>query len=201
MIERGEKVLVKGESGSGKSTLIRAMAGLWPWGSGRILRPADAKVAFMPQHPYIPLGSLRHALVYPAAKTDHDDETIRTALKKCGLSHLIGQLDDEENWSRILSGGEQQRVAFARVLINPPDLIIMDEATSALDELSQARVMDFLNNELAAATVISVGHRPGLEAYHTGEISLVRTLGEIQAHVEQKRYRLARNLWGRLRGH
>lgn len=200
VIEPGERVLVKGESGSGKSTMIRAMAGLWPWGSGQILRPEGADVAFMPQRPYIPLGSLRHALVYPVSETERDDATIREALHKTGLDHLIERLDDEDQWARILSGGEQQRVAFARLLINKPDVIIMDEATSALDELSQARVMDFLSNELAGTTVISVGHRPGLEAYHTREISLVRAPGEVHAHAQQKRYRFARNLWGALRG-
>ncbi|MDB5508573.1 MAG: hypothetical protein JWL93_1042 [Hyphomicrobiales bacterium] len=200
VIEPGEKVLVKGESGSGKSTLIRAMAGLWPWGYGRILRPVGASIAFMPQKPYIPLGSLRHALGYPATDVVHDDAAIREALGKTGLTHLIERLDAEEQWSRILSGGEQQRLAFARILINRPDIIIMDEATSALDELSQARVMGFLNDELVESTVISVGHRPGLEDYHTREISLVRQLGQGPAEARQKRYPLARKLWGKLRG-
>lgn len=200
VIEPGEKVLVKGESGSGKSTMIRAMAGLWPWGYGRILRPVGAEIAFMPQKPYIPLGSLRRALAYPANDNKHDDATIHEALRKTGLSHLIEKLDEEENWSRILSGGEQQRLAFARVLINLPDIIIMDEATSALDELSQARVMEFLNHELEHATVISVGHRPGLEAYHTREIALVRQPGQTHVEAQQKRYRFARKIWGKLRG-
>lgn len=200
VIEPGEKVLVKGESGSGKSTMIRAMAGLWPWGTGRILRPVGAQIAFMPQKPYIPLGSLRHALAYPASDVVHDDAVVHDALRKTGLQHLIERLDDEEQWSRILSGGEQQRLAFARILITHPDVIIMDEATSALDELSQERVMGFLNDELVDATVISVGHRPGLEAYHTREISLVRKPGEVHARAEHKRYRTVRKILGRLRG-
>jgi putative ATP-binding cassette transporter len=199
VIGPGEKVLVKGESGSGKSTLIRAMAGLWPWGSGRILRPDGADIAFMPQRPYIPLGTLRHALHYPHADVTGDDEQIHEALRKTGLTHLASRLDEDAQWSRILSGGEQQRVAFARLLIHPPDIIIMDEATSALDELSQARVMDFLKDELAAATVLSVGHRPGLEAWHTREISLVRAPGEVHAHAEERRYPLARKIIKRLR--
>ncbi len=200
VVEPGEKVLVKGESGSGKSTLIRAMAGLWPWGSGKILRPVGAEIAFMPQRPYIPLGTLRHALLYPATAQTRDDDTIRMALRKTGLIHLADKLDEDAPWSRILSGGEQQRIAFARLLINPPDIIIMDEATSALDELSQARVMDFLKDELAAATVITVGHRPGLEAWHTREIRLVRTPGEVHAHAEERRYPLAQKILKRLRG-
>jgi putative ATP-binding cassette transporter len=201
-IEPGEKVLLKGESGSGKSTLIRAMAGLWPWGSGRILRPAHADIAFMPQRPYIPLGTLRHALLYPSATHFPDDDVrIREALRKTGLVHLVEKLDEDAQWSRILSGGEQQRIAFARLLIRPPTMIIMDEATSALDELSQARVMDFLKDELAAATVLSVGHRPGLEAWHTREITLVRQPGEVHARAQEVRYPLAHKLFKRLRRH
>ncbi|MDB5546352.1 MAG: hypothetical protein JWO64_3501 [Hyphomicrobiales bacterium] len=199
VIAPGEKVLVKGESGSGKSTLIRAMAGLWPWGSGRILRPEGATFAFMPQRPYIPLGSLRHALLYPQTNDTPDEEVIVEALRKTGLTHLATRLDEDEQWSRILSGGEQQRVAFARLLIHPPDIIIMDEATSALDELSQAKVMDFLKNELVAATVLCVGHRPGLEVWFTREISLVRAPGEVHAHAEERRYPLARKIFRRLR--
>ncbi len=187
VVRRGEKVLVKGESGTGKSTLIRAMAGLWPWGAGRILRPANASFAFMPQRPYIPLGTLRHALLYPNPDRSHTDEELIEALRRCGLSHLSGRLDEEDQWDSILSGGEKQRLAFARLLLSRPDIIIMDEATSALDEESQMRMMEFLRTDLAAATVLCVAHRPGLEGYFDREIHLARVEGG-HATTRDRRY-------------
>ena len=178
LIQKGEKVLVKGESGSGKSTLIRAVAGLWPWGSGRILRPADASFAFMPQRPYIPLGSLRRALSYPDDGKVIENDAINQVLEECGLDHLMSKLDDDDNWSSILSGGEQQRLAFARIFLKHPDIVVMDEATSALDELSQKRMMELMAQWLPDAMVIHVAHRPGLDKYHTREIVLIREKGE-----------------------
>jgi len=197
VVAPGEKILVRGQSGTGKSTLIRAMAGLWPWGSGQILRPKGATFAFMPQRPYIPLGTLRHALLYPESERDEPQEKLEDALRRCGLSHLIPRLDEEDQWDGILSGGEKQRLAFARLLVSPPDIIIMDEATSALDEESQARMLEFLRTDLAAATVLCVAHRPGLEEYFDREIQLVRMeAGYVTA--QDHRYPRLRNVLGRL---
>lgn len=191
-IERGAKVLIAGESGSGKSTLIRALAGLWPWGSGEIRVPSGQSIAFVPQKPYLPRGTLRSILLYPDSERAVDDETIAAALQRCGLGYLAKRLDEEEeDWDRVLSGGERQRTAFARLLIQHPDIIVMDEATSALDEESQASLLNLFDDELADATLISVGHRPGLEDYHDQKITLERR--PAGAHVTSRRLR--KSLW------
>lgn len=173
-IAPGEKVLFKGESGSGKSTLIRAVAGLWPWGAGTILLPKNARIGFIPQRPYLPLGALRDALLYPGGGAAASDDDLKALLRRCGLAHLANRLGAEENWSSVLSGGEAQRIGFCRALLARPDILILDEPTSALDEPSQLRMMELLDEELPDATVLHVAHRPGLERFHTREIAIVR---------------------------
>ncbi len=172
VIGRGEKVLVKGDSGAGKSTLIRAMAGLWPWGSGRILRPRDARIAFMPQQPYMPRGTLRDALDYPRDDTPPDPARTGKILAACGLAHLVSRLDEEQSWSDVLSGGEQQQLGFARVLLKRPDIIIMDEPTSALDDLSQTRLMELLCEEAPGSTIIHAARRNVDKRFYDREIQL-----------------------------
>ena len=187
-IAPGEKVLVKGDSGSGKSTLIRAIAGLWPWGSGEILRPDGAEIAFMPQRPYFPIGTLRAALLYPHPEQVVAEERMADLLSRCGLEHLIVRLDEADQWGSLLSGGEQQRLAFARILIHPPDILVMDEPTSSLDELSQFRMMEYMRDLLPDAMVIHVGHRPGLERFHDREIYLRRERRGGPATTQERRF-------------
>ena len=170
-IAPGEKVLVVGESGTGKSTLVRAIAGLWPWGSGEILIKFEG-LFFMPQAPYVPLGTLRRAVTYPLSPEEVDDPVVRTAVEEVGLGHFLDRLDEDTTWEHVLSGGEKQRLAFARVLIQRPEIIVMDEATAALDPLGQEQLMRLLLDRLPEATIISVGHRAELEAFHTRKLVL-----------------------------
>lgn len=171
-IAAGERVLVVGESGTGKSTLVRAIAGLWPWGSGEILMQAGARLSLMPQQSYVPLGTLRRAATYPTSPDDVDDATLRETLEAVSLGHLHDRLDDDAPWSSILSGGEKQRLAFARLLIQKPDIVVMDEATSALDPGSQEQLLGLVLERLPEATLLSVGHRPELEAFHSRKLVL-----------------------------
>jgi putative ATP-binding cassette transporter len=174
-VQPGERILIMGESGSGKSTLFRAIAGLWPWGEGIIQVPPKEEQMFLPQRPYLPLGTLRAALCYPASPDRFEDARVREALERCGLSEFGGDLDRDERWDRTLSLGQQQRVAFARVLLHKPRWIFMDEATSALDDENQASMLTLFTEELAGASVLSIGHRPGLEEFHTRTLHIKKT--------------------------
>ncbi|WP_162419629.1 ABC transporter ATP-binding protein/permease [Microvirga brassicacearum] len=173
-IDRGERVLVVGESGAGKSTLIRAIAGLWPWGEGEILIKKGAKLFFMPQRPYVPIGTLKHAVAYPDPTDSLDDEDVKQALRDAELVHLVDRIHEEAPWERTLSGGEQQRLTFAQLFIQAPDIIVMDEATSALDGDAQEILMERIAQRLPDAAMISVGHRPELEAFHNRRLVLAR---------------------------
>lgn len=177
MIGPGERLLVAGESGTGKSTLVRAIAGLWPWGGGSVNFHPDRRLFMLPQRPYVPSGSLRRAVAYPGAEDDWTLREISEALHKVGLDHLKEKIEEEGPWDQTLSGGEKQRLAFARLLLHNPDIVVLDEATSALDEKSQDRMMKMVTDELPKATIVSVAHRVELEAFHSRKIVLERRKG------------------------
>jgi putative ATP-binding cassette transporter len=162
----GEHVLVSGPSGAGKSTLFRALAGIWPYWKGRIRLPQGARLLFLPQKPYLPISDLKHAVCYPAESAGFSDDEVREALSAVGLAHLAGSLSRSENWAQVLSGGEQQRLAFARALLNRPDWLFLDEATASLPEDTQAALYRLLRERLPATTLVSIGHRASLDAFH-----------------------------------
>ena len=166
-------MLIVGDTGRGKSTLFRAVAGLWPWGSGTILTPPPEAMAFLPQRPYLPLGTLRNAMSYPSPPDAFPDADVRARLERCDLGNLIAKLDRVERWDQELSLGEQERLAFARLLLHKPGWVFLDEATAALDEDSQRHVMGLFDAELKDTTVLSIGHRPDLAVYHTRTLQLV----------------------------
>ena len=170
----GERTLLTGPSGSGKSTLFRAVAGIWPFGEGAIAIPANASLMMLPQRPYFPIESLHAAIVYPSETASFDAGQVRDVLTLVGLPQLGLRLDEEAHWNRMLSLGEQQRLGLARALLHRPDYLFLDEATASLDEPSEAALYSLLAAKLPDTTIVSIGHRSTLDAFHNRNISMVR---------------------------
>ena len=173
-IQRGERTLLTGPSGSGKSTLFRAIAGIWPFGKGSIKVPAQANLMMLPQRPYFPIGTLTAAVSYPAEESAFDRTQIGDALMAVGLPKLVSRLDEKAHWNRMLSLGEQQRLGLARALLLQPQYLFLDEATASLDEPSEAALYRLIEEKLPATTIVSIGHRSTLEAFHQRQIMLSR---------------------------
>ncbi|HWT97235.1 MAG TPA: ABC transporter ATP-binding protein/permease [Terriglobales bacterium] len=171
-VRPGQHVLIDGPSGSGKTTLFRTLAGLWPFGRGKVQLPAERRTLFLPQKPYLPIASLREALCFPMTPDAVPSEQIVDALKLVGLDSLTPRLDEKNNWSLILSGGEQQRIAIARAILTKPDWLFLDEATSALDEDSEEKMYQLLIERLPQAAIISIAHRSRLRKFHDLRLSI-----------------------------
>ncbi len=175
-LTRGHSVVISGASGSGKSTLFRVISGIWPFGRGRIATPTNC--FFLPQRPYIPLGTLRQVITYPHAPDEFAPETVAGALRDAGLPRLVDQLDHEDQWAARLSGGEQQRVGLARALLARPDWIFLDEATASLDPDGEAQLYRTLRERLPEATLVSIAHRPSVAAFHDSRLVFERAEGQ-----------------------
>ena len=173
-IHSHEPTLVTGPSGAGKSTLFRAIAGVWPFGNGEIAIPSKATLMMLPQRPYFPVGSLKAAIVYPGEPNAFGSELVGSALASVGLPQLVSKLEEDGHWNRTLSLGEQQRLGIARALLHAPQYLFLDEATASLDEASETALYRLLADKLPATTVVSIGHRSTLEAFHRRKIVLRR---------------------------
>jgi vitamin B12/bleomycin/antimicrobial peptide transport system ATP-binding/permease protein len=180
VLSPGERVLVTGPSGAGKSTLFRAIAGIWPFGSGRVMVPKDAKLMLLPQRPYFPVASLAAAVSYPARAGTFDDARIAEVIAAVGLAEWSAKLNEEAHWNRQLSQGEQQRLAIARALLQEPDYLFLDEATASLDEAAEAALYQLLQERLKGSTIISIGHRSTLGAFHSRRVEVRRGDGASQ---------------------
>lgn len=168
-LKHGDRLLISGPSGVGKSTLLRAIAGIWPFGHGEIRMPADARILFLPQKPYLPIGTVRDVVSYPMPN-GVDDAALRDALQAVELPELTEKLDETAHWALQLSPGEQQRIAFARALVQKPEWLFLDEATSAVDERTEAHLYRLLRERLPGTTLLSVGHRSTLRPFHARQI-------------------------------
>jgi len=173
VLSPGERVLVTGPSGAGKSTLFRAVAGIWPFGSGRVMVPKDARVMLLPQRPYFPVATLASAVSFPAKAGSFDDARLAEVIAAVGLPEWSGRLNEEAHWNRMLSQGEQQRLAIARALLQEPDFLFLDEATAALDEAAEALLYRLLQERLKGTTIISIGHRATLGAFHRRRVEVI----------------------------
>lgn len=165
-VAAGDAVLINGPSGSGKSTLFRAMAGIWPFGTGKIALPKDARILFLPQRPYLPLGSLKRAICYPENEAEFSNAAVLTALGEAGLGHLAPRLAESDSWTQRLSGGEQQRLSFARAFLLRPDWLFLDEATASLDPEAEDDLHARLKSLLPKVTIVSIAHRPAVAEFH-----------------------------------
>ncbi|WP_445501445.1 ABC transporter ATP-binding protein/permease [Microvirga sp. G4-2] len=180
----GERTLMTGPSGSGKSTLFRTIAGIWPFGEGEVLVPQGQSMMLLPQRPYIPIGTLREAVTYPSHGNAYSDAAIADALRAAKLPQIADRLDEERAWSQTLSLGEQQRLAVARALLAKPDWLFLDEATAALDEPTEAEIYKVIREKLPQTTVVSIGHRSTLAAYHDRRIDLKRAENGLSTPVD-----------------
>ena len=173
-LESGDSMVITGRSGAGKTTLLRSLAQMWPYATGTIRRPAEGnETMFLSQLPYVPLGDLRTVVSYPAESGDIPDSELERVLQQVALSHLAGRLDEVADWAKVLSPGEQQRIAFARILLTRPRAVFLDEATSALDEGLEYAVYDLLHSELPAMILVSVSHRPSVDQHHRQHLELL----------------------------
>jgi vitamin B12/bleomycin/antimicrobial peptide transport system ATP-binding/permease protein len=173
VIQQGEHTLVRGPSGTGKSTLFRALSGIWPFGSGKITLPPKSEILFLPQRPYLPIGTLREVVSYPLGPERFDSQRIVEVLRQCKLEGLVDRLDEHQSWEMRLSPGEQQRLAFARALLVKPRWLFLDEATASLDDATEQHLYSLLRNELPDTTVISIAHKATVTRFHRRAINLV----------------------------
>jgi putative ATP-binding cassette transporter len=185
-LDTGDSLVITGRSGAGKTTLLRSLAELWPYASGTLCRPdGDNATMFLSQLPYVPLGSLRAVVCYPNSPEDIAEDTLRDTLAKVALAPLVDRLDEERDWAKVLSPGEQQRISFARVLLTKPKAVFLDEATSALDEGLEYALYQLLRSELPDCVVVSVSHRRAVEQHHTQQLELLGD-GEWRLHPVEK---------------
>jgi putative ATP-binding cassette transporter len=184
-IAPGTHLLITGPSGCGKSTLIRALAGIWPFCRGTVSLPDMSSIMFLPQKPYLPLGTLSSALCYPHAN-GYRSEDLEKVLEKCGLWYLAASLEKDDDWSHVLSLGEQQRLAFLRVLLVKPDFVFLDEATASLDEKSEADLYELLQSSLPRSAVTSVGHRRTLLAWHSERLQFEGDADWVRSTLEKE---------------